>query len=155
MTAVYPPGDPRAELAQPGGARASRAVGDDVLPFQHTELGTAPPDDVAPGGSASWIHRGQNVVVVTTDLAAGDVVERTDVDEVMLIVVASSGPVRVEAGTEQAELTATSIAMIPPGCSPRPPATSLSRPRTPTCTTRPRGRSRSTSRGRRPSVGTG
>ncbi|MGO1562542.1 hypothetical protein CZ771_10090 [Actinomycetales bacterium JB111] len=116
MTAVYPPGDPRAQLTQPAVSTANRAVGDDVLPFQHTELGATQPDDVTPGGSASWIHRGQNVVVVTTDLAAGDVVERTDVDEVMLVV-ASSGPVLVEAGAESAELTATSIAMIPPGTS--------------------------------------
>lgn len=115
MTAVYPPGDPRAQLAPT--PSTARAVGDAVLPFQHVELDHDEPTRVSPGGSRSWIYRAQNVVLVSTALAAGDVEERTDVDEVMLIVLGSTAPVTVEAGDESAELTATSIAVLPPGHS--------------------------------------
>lgn len=117
MTSVYPPGDPRATLTASKPSAARRADGDQVLPFQHHELAGTAPWQTTARGSTSWVVRAQNVVLVATDLTAADPIERSDVDEVMLIVLRASEPVVVEAGGERVELTATSIAVIPPGNS--------------------------------------
>lgn len=117
MTDVYPAGDPRSQLTQTTTTHTPRAEGDEVLPFQHVEFATAEPTVVTERGSRSWIYRGQNVVVVTTDLVAHDEIVRADVDEVMLLVLAASGTVDIETDDRRITLSATSIAVIPPGRS--------------------------------------
>lgn len=117
MTGIYPANDPRRTLNQPRAAHAPRAEGEAVLPFQHFEFATTEPSTVTEHGSSSWIYRGQNIVVVTTDLVANDAIEREDCDEVMLIVLSSDRSVAIETAETRATLTATSIAMLPPGRS--------------------------------------
>lgn len=116
MTAAYDDSDPRSRLVTRSATTPPvRAQGDAVLPFQHYELGQLEPDVTTEPGSPSWVVRAQNVVAVWTDLSAGDSIERTDIDETMVLILHTTGTVEVTAGGEWAELQALSIAILPPG----------------------------------------
>lgn len=114
MTAAYPTGDPRAQLAQEP-ARPHRAEGDDVLPFQHHQLTDAEPSATTQAGSRSWTVRAQNIVVDWTDLAANDALIRDDPDETMVLVLSSDQPVFIGWNDEHVGVSATSIVIVPPG----------------------------------------
>lgn len=114
MTADYPPGDPRAQLTR-GTAPSRRAVGNDVLPFQHVQLADTEPVATTPAGSRSWTVRAQNIVVDWTELAADDELLRDDPDETMVLVLAAGHPVVVEWRGSRVEIDATSIVIVPPG----------------------------------------
>ncbi|MCH1881348.1 hypothetical protein [Agrococcus sp. ARC_14] len=113
MTAVYAADDPRSQLGVD--AAATRAVGDDVLPFQHYELDRSAHAASTDRGSRTWVVRAQNVVVAWTELVAGDALERQDVDEVMLLVLSAAGPVEVETDDERVAVEAMGIVIVPPG----------------------------------------
>src|SRR4051794_31954450 len=73
---AYTKDDPRSALTAtkpPGGP----AAGDGVAAPQFLDFSVLPPDVRTPAGSAQWIPRGQNFVLVYTEPVAGDVVWRS------------------------------------------------------------------------------
>ncbi|WP_375002800.1 hypothetical protein [Aeromicrobium sp. CTD01-1L150] len=113
MSSVYSAHDPRSSLSHAQGT--PRAMGDEVLPMQYFDFGALEPDVVFGAGSSSWVVRAQNIVLVLTDLRAGDTLERHDVDETMILVAESDEPVSLESGGQRQDVAATTIAIAPGG----------------------------------------
>jgi mannose-6-phosphate isomerase-like protein (cupin superfamily) len=112
MTSTYPDGDPRAALvsAPAAGGFAARSPG--VF-----DLTVEEPDETYPGGSRSWIVRGQNFWVSVTDLVAGEELEVVDRSDEHFVVV-SIGDVSVTDGSgDTVEAPAPSILIVPAGTS--------------------------------------
>ncbi|ASR39219.1 hypothetical protein BAY61_12645 [Prauserella marina] len=109
----YAPDDPRAQLAP---AAARRPEGE-PLPPQSFDFTTIEPDAITGEGGRSWIVRATNVVFVYTELAEGDLLERTETDETLAVVLGSGGAVSFEAGGANAVVAGRSVVAIPPGHS--------------------------------------
>ena len=113
MSSTYPEGDPRAALGAPpasGGQTAAR-------PPAIFDLTDEAPDEVHPGGSRSWIIRGQNFVVWLTELAAGEELGLDEHPDEYFVVVSAGSVSVTEAGGVTVEASAPSVLIVPAGFS--------------------------------------
>jgi len=84
---------------------------------QYFDFTRMEPDVVSNTGSRTWLVRAKNIVLVLTELKAGDHLTRTgDVDEYMLVLTGTH-TLGVRAGDRTVAVTGRSIVMIPPGDS--------------------------------------
>jgi hypothetical protein len=81
------------------------------------DFSTMPPASVSDMGSPTWLVRAHNIVFALTDLHAGDHLTRDDVDEHMLVVLASDQRLDMRANGDVVGVAGQSIAVIPPGTS--------------------------------------
>ncbi|MEU3271110.1 hypothetical protein ABZ639_09690 [Saccharomonospora sp. NPDC006951] len=109
----YTPDDPRAQLAP----AAAGPLPGEPLPLQSFDFTGTEPDGIPGEDGRSWIVRAANVVFVYTELAEGDVLERTETDETLAVVLGTGGAVSFEAGDTDAAVAGSAVVAIPPGHS--------------------------------------
>jgi hypothetical protein len=109
VTAVYPPGDPRAVLAEARQETRPRAA-------EVFELSSENPDRVLRNGSRSWLVRAQNFGIEVAELKAGDELFEALPDEHIVLV--QSGAIAASPGdTGVVEVSEPSVVVIPSGPS--------------------------------------
>jgi quercetin dioxygenase-like cupin family protein len=112
---TYPDGDPRARMAPTPATGGWAAATRPPVAFA---LAGEEPDQTHPGGSRSWVVRGQNFWVSLTDLVVGERLGPIEHPDEHIIVV-SQGSVRVTAGDgTTTRAAASSVVIVPAGaCS--------------------------------------
>jgi hypothetical protein len=115
---AYTKDDPRSALTAtkpPGGP----AAGDGVAAPQFLDFSVLPPDVRTPAGSAQWISRGQNFVLVYTEPAAGDVVWQSALStETVLLLIDENSAISGTSSTNGAaphDVTGPALVVVPPG----------------------------------------
>ncbi|NEA36714.1 hypothetical protein [Streptomyces sp. SID13031] len=111
---MYPPGDPRAVLAdQPGLARQETAP----RPAEVFELSPEDPDRVLPNGSRCWLVRAQNFCIEITQFVAGDELAEPSLPDEHLVLVKSGAISASHGDADPVEVSDPSVVVVPSGPS--------------------------------------
>lgn len=107
---AYGASDPRSTLASntPTGA---------ANPAQYCELDQTKPTEYTEAGSPTWYVRGQNFVLVTTRLKAGDALQVNEQHEYVVLLTQPNPKVRITAGSETEQLLEQALVVVPAGTS--------------------------------------
>jgi hypothetical protein len=104
--------DPRAQLSTAGAQPAGIP-----RPATYRELGTDPPDERLPHGSATWWTRSQALLIGFTSACAGDELSLDDVAGEHAVLVLDGAVVSIPDGTGSVSVAEPAVAIVPPGPS--------------------------------------
>lgn len=107
---AYGTSDPRSALA--AAAPSGAAVSPQYCEFDQTE-----PSEYSEAGSPTWYFRGQNFVMVTTRLRAGDVLHAEETHEHVVLLTDPRPGVCVTAAGETESISEPALAVVPAGSS--------------------------------------
>lgn len=89
-----------------------------IRPAQWIEFLSAPPTEIGPHGSRTWIARAANLVIAYSQAKAGEVFSRTDhPDEYSVLMYSDSAPITVTAGEVSESIAEEAFVVVPPGNS--------------------------------------
>ena len=114
---MYAPDDIRSTLATAEPAKEANPNAP-IRPAQWIEFLAAPPAEVGPHGSRTWVARAANLVIAYTEAKAGDVFTRSgQPDEYTVLMYSDSAPVTVTSGTASESVAEEAFVVVPPGDS--------------------------------------
>ncbi|WP_220504593.1 hypothetical protein [Microbispora sp. H13382] len=115
---MYAKDDLRSQLANAPAAQTAVDPSTPIRAAQYLEFSEFAPAETGPGGSRTWLARGQNVVLAWTDAVAGDRFTRAgQPDEYAVLLYSDSASIRVIAGDETREVAEEAFVVVPPGDS--------------------------------------
>src|SRR4051812_22743917 len=118
---TYGSSAPRSQLSSTAPAAAApyaekKAGPSEFAAAEYVKFHEVPPGEVQPG-ARTWYSRGQNFIVVYSEVTSETIFARKNVDEYFVILLEKDSKATLSGGGQQKEVGGYTISIIPPGDS--------------------------------------